>query len=88
MRILTIGALLIIALIQIGCATDSAQGKNDELPVGCLVKPDPGPCHAAQTKFYYDYRDDRCKPFKHGGCDGRIPFQTLNECAQYCVSGG
>ncbi|AHF03802.1 proteinase inhibitor I4 serpin [Marichromatium purpuratum 984] len=76
--------LLLMAALLAGCATQPSLDTNKELPVGCLAKPDPGPCRAAQTRFFYDYRDNRCKPFRYGGCEGRVPFETLAECRSFC----
>ena len=87
MRLLTTFAVFAIASSLSGCGSRHALSNQDELPVECLAKPEPGSCHAAQTKFYYDYREDRCKPFVYGGCKGRVPFQTMKDCSQYCVSG-
>jgi hypothetical protein len=86
-RLLTILAFFAIASTLSGCGSVHALSNQDELPVECLTKPDPGSCHAAQTKFYYDYREDRCKPFVYGGCAGRVPFQTMKDCSRNCVSG-
>lgn len=87
MRFLTIPTLLAIPLILTGCGAGGALNKQDELPVRCLEKPDPGPCRAALIKFFYDYREDRCQPFQYGGCKGRVPFDTLQQCVQECVAG-
>ncbi len=86
--ILKILPIFAMTLLQSGCGGNQSPNKSDELPIGCLVKPDPGSCRAAQTKFYYDYRDDQCKPFTYNGCHGRIPFQTLQDCREQCIAGG
>ncbi|NKN32561.1 BPTI/Kunitz domain-containing protein [Marichromatium bheemlicum] len=76
--------LLLASVCMAGCAAQPRIDTSKELPVGCLAKPDPGPCRAAQTRFFYDYRDNRCKPFRYGGCKGRVPFETLAECRSFC----
>lgn len=86
MRVFIIPVLVAIALT--GCtAGSSAIHTSDALPVDCLVKPNHGPCQSAETRFYYDYRDDRCKAFTYGGCKGRIPFRTQKECSEHCIAG-
>jgi hypothetical protein len=68
-----------------GCAGGSAlHATVDELPVACVVKPDPGACGGSEVRYFYDYRDDRCKPFRYGGCGGSAPFQTLQGCLDFC----
>jgi hypothetical protein len=49
-----------------------------------VAKPDPGGCRGHYRKFYFDYRDNRCKAFVHSGCGGRVPFETLEDCVNYC----
>ncbi|MBV5309895.1 BPTI/Kunitz domain-containing protein [Chromatium okenii] len=86
MRVFVIPVLF--AVILTGCnAGNSLQNSNNGLPVDCLIKPNPGSCRAKETRFYYDYRDNRCKPFIYSGCKGRIPFQTQKECSDHCLSG-
>jgi hypothetical protein len=47
---------------------------------GCSLEPDPGPCRALITKYYYDKNEEKCKSFSWGGCQGSVPFETLEEC--------
>ncbi|QVL49131.1 MAG: proteinase inhibitor I4 serpin [Thiocapsa sp.] len=77
-------ALVILMAGLAGCGGTPTGAGSDELPVGCLVKPDPGACRSNQLGFYYDYRDDRCKAFSYGGCAGRVPFPTLQRCLEFC----
>ncbi len=60
----------------------------DSLHVSCLVRPDPGPCRAAKPAYYYDYQTDSCRQFLWGGCEGRVPFETLEQCLRMCKGGG
>ncbi|MFH1408686.1 MAG: BPTI/Kunitz domain-containing protein [Nanoarchaeota archaeon] len=48
----------------------------------CSLAPDPGPCKAAMERFYYNGR--RCTTFTWGGCDGMVPFETLESCLETC----
>jgi hypothetical protein len=59
-------------------------GIRDDLPVACVVTPGTGSCRGNQVGFYYDYRDDRCKPFAYGSCQGPAPFPTLQSCVDFC----
>lgn len=78
------GLVLLIGALT-GCATGKSKGAvQSDLPVTCVVMPDPGSCRGNQVGFYYDYRDDRCKPFNSGGCQGRVPFPTLQRCVEFC----
>jgi hypothetical protein len=72
-----------------GCGGGGAGGtrpvdNKEELPVTCLTRPDPGTCRGSQQKYFYDYRDNRCKSFSYGGCGGRVPFESLQDCLNYC----
>ncbi len=51
----------------------------------CSLVPDPGNCEAAIPKYYYDPEDGECKKFIWGGCDGVVPFHTLEDCRS-CLS--
>lgn len=76
--------MLAVALGLAGCASRGTLDPATELPVSCMAKPDPGPCRAVLTRYYYDYRDNRCKPFAYGGCQGRVPFESARECIEFC----
>ncbi len=78
-------ALAILIGTLTGCAGGIAKGATKaDLPVSCVVTPVSGSCRGSQVGFYYDYRDDRCKPFSYGGCQGRVPFPTLQRCVEFC----
>jgi hypothetical protein len=48
----------------------------------CDLEPDPGPCFAAFRKYYFDKEEQQCKEFIWGGCDGIVPFDTLEDCRE------
>lgn len=74
MKNLSGGLLLLIILA-------SCQG--DETRSGrCNLTPDPGPCKALFPKYYFDKSEGKCNEFSWGGCDGVVPFDTLEECKQ------
>lgn len=62
---------------------------NEEKPIlvydRCELLPDAGPCEAAFPKYYFDPETKTCKEFLWGGCDGVVPFETIEEC-QECQS--
>ena len=72
----TAAVLFILSLTQ--CKDDCI--KSDR----CKLEPDAGPCYATITRYYYDKDAKQCKPFIYGGCDGVVPFETLEECRKGC----
>uniref|UniRef100_A0A034WTW0 Kunitz domain-containing protein 1 n=1 Tax=Rhipicephalus microplus TaxID=6941 RepID=A0A034WTW0_RHIMP len=51
----------------------------------CLGKPDPGPCHASITRYYYDNVTSTCKEFTYGGCQGNYNnYETVEQCKASC----
>jgi hypothetical protein len=46
----------------------------------CQLEPDPGFCRAYLKKYYFDKTEKKCKEFIWGGCDGIVPFDTMEEC--------
>ena len=76
----------ILALLLGGCSGPEVQ--SNDLPVHCLDAPEPGPCGKRVLRYYYDYRYDRCRTFHYGGCQGHVPFETLEDCEKTCVASG
>ena len=58
----------------------SSCSENCESTAKCQWDPDPGECKAAFTKFYFDQETGQCREFIWGGCNGTVPFDTLEEC--------
>ncbi|KKQ37129.1 MAG: Proteinase inhibitor I2 [Candidatus Woesebacteria bacterium GW2011_GWA1_37_7] len=50
----------------------------------CYMNPDVGPCKALFKRYYYDINDSKCKEFTWGGCNGVVPFETIEECQTLC----
>ncbi|MFN8356781.1 MAG: BPTI/Kunitz domain-containing protein [Spirosomataceae bacterium] len=50
------------------------------LPPACQLAPEAGPCYALHKRYYYDKNEKRCKEFTWGGCEGVVPFETLEAC--------
>lgn len=51
----------------------------------CNEIPQTGPCKASISKYYFDNNTKECRSFIWGGCDGNVPFQTMNECSDSCL---
>ncbi|MDD9887003.1 MAG: BPTI/Kunitz-type proteinase inhibitor domain-containing protein [Candidatus Marinimicrobia bacterium] len=58
--------------------------KPDQLPMECYLKPETGPCDAYFPRYYYDQKEGECKEFIWGGCQGVVPFETMEECKRSC----
>lgn len=58
-----------------------ASCSSDDTP-RCELIPRSGPCEAAIPRYYFDQDEQRCKEFLWGGCDGVVPFETLEECLE------
>jgi hypothetical protein len=71
---------LIFLSILIACQNDESFGENCEKSYNCDLIPDPGYCRAAIPRYYFDKKEGKCKEFIWGGCDGVVPFKTLEEC--------
>jgi hypothetical protein len=56
---------------------------RDEDPQ-CLKKPDPGPCKGMFESYYFDQKAKSCQTFFWGGCQGTVPFKTLQDCEKIC----
>ena len=74
-------ATLLIALFTLaGC-----QGRH--LPDACYVKPSSGQCKASFMRYWYDEGPRTCRAFIWGGCDGSVPFETMDACHAQCMPG-
>ena len=83
----TLIAILIVfvGFIFNGCSANNEVIKQ-EIPKDsrCSLKPETGPCKALFKKFYFDKISATCKEFVWGGCEGIVPFETLEECRGMC----
>ena len=50
----------------------------------CTLKPETGNCKASIPRLYFDQDKKECKQFIWGGCDGVVPFATMEECSKQC----
>jgi hypothetical protein len=75
---------LTLAPMLAGCGSHGDLEPGGELPVSCIAHTGWGSCAGAAGKFYYDYRDNRCKPATGYGCAGRTLFDSKERCSRYC----
>ena len=70
-----------LSMIAIGLFLTLACSKDDcERPKQCKQDPDPGPCEAYIPAYYFDEDEGKCKEFIYGGCDGNVPYETMEAC--------
>ncbi|KAF1752814.1 hypothetical protein GCK72_019369 [Caenorhabditis remanei] len=51
----------------------------------CSLERSAGPCTDSISMWYYDSKDDDCKPFTYGGCRGnQNRFVSKDQCQQSC----
>jgi hypothetical protein len=81
-RCAIVASLLALLLVACGATPESSTG--EQLHVSCLEKPDTGVCRAGKPAFYYDYPTDSCQRFVWGGCGGKVPFQSMDQCVKTC----
>ncbi len=62
----------------IGCT------QPDPLDDDCYLIPETGPCEALIPRYFYDQDAGICKEFIWGGCDGVVPFETMEDCKRGC----
>jgi len=79
-------ALFFAALALTGFACKNSDETNKPRADGerCTLTPEIGPCRAAMQRFYFDADADECRSFTWGGCQGVVPFETLEACKQSC----
>ena len=57
-----------------------------ELNAACRKKPDRGPCKGIFESYYFESSSHSCKKFIWGGCQGEVPFRTLQDCQKTCIT--
>ena len=50
----------------------------------CGAEPEEGVCDAALIRYYFNQETEYCEAFIWGGCEGVVPFETLEECQLSC----
>lgn len=75
-----LATLILPALLLLsGC-----QSSGEKLPAACQLKPESGHCRAAFERYWFDPQSGTCQAFIWGGCQGVVPFETLQDCQQTC----
>ena len=75
--------IIVLFFIISGCTQSIANNVSSER---CSLKPETGNCRAAIRKYYFDKPLGFCRTFIWGGCEGVVPFETLNDCKSVCTS--
>ena len=75
----TIDVFDIILLVDLALA-------GNQLPEACYLEPDAGPCDGYFPRYYFDQDEQECQEFIWGGCEGVVPFETLEDCGEACSS--
>jgi hypothetical protein len=71
-------------MLSESCNRKNAQSNEAKIDPACMLEPETGPCKAAFERYYYDQEEKTCKMFLWGGCNGVVPFETLEECQKKC----
>lgn len=82
--VLAIVAILIVLLVIFGVRELSGYSVKGLDQNRCFVTPESGPCTDGKEKYYYDVDSNSCKSFVWGGCQGKVPFDNLEECKKIC----
>lgn len=72
------------AAVLLNTALKESSGKEVDLTARCKMKPDHGPCMALFHAGYYDELVRTCRTFTYGGCNGTVPFETVEACRKVC----
>ncbi|MBT3479349.1 MAG: proteinase inhibitor I4 serpin [Candidatus Marinimicrobia bacterium] len=70
--------IIVIPLLLMAC------NKDDPQDDACFLIPETGPCEALIPRYYYDQDEGKCKEFTWGGCEGVVPFKTMEACKSAC----
>ena len=67
---------------------DFIQCQWDDLVIiqNCDLLPEVGPCDAAIPIYYFNQENNQCEEFLWGGCNGIVPFMTLEDCQNSCTN--
>lgn len=81
--------LVLMVLASAEAKEPAASGPAGQTPkelgfIKCGIKPEVGPCKALFERYYYDEKSKTCRRFFWGGCQGVVPFETMEECERTC----
>lgn len=82
------GSPWILPMADVLAKTAAKEFADPSATERCKLRTDPGPCKGLFEKFYYDAEKNRCAVFFYGGCQGVVPFDTLEECEDLCLNSG
>ncbi len=74
----------VMMILLAGTLLSACQSASSSLPPACTLKPESGKCRAAHTRYWFDADSGSCRAFIWGGCEGVVPFETLEQCQQTC----
>ena len=60
------------------------QWSNLSISDNCMLLPNVGICDAAISIYYFNSLTLQCEETYWGGCDGVVPFWTLDDCLNAC----
>lgn len=83
MKRTTILCLALLCLFA-GLSATRTQANASDDSARCSLAPDPGPCKGLFEIYYYDAQSRSCRPSFYGGCQGVVPFETLEQCQAAC----
>jgi Kunitz/Bovine pancreatic trypsin inhibitor domain len=72
--------IILFGAIVVLTTTSNCTKLNEECQTKCSQVGETGSCKALFKKYYFDKTEKKCKEFIWGGCEGVVPFQTLEEC--------
>lgn len=69
------------SFVLFGCQIECVENTEaNNCQTNCSKSPQDGPCYAAIPKYYFNREKMRCDTFIWGGCNGVVPFETLDAC--------
>ncbi len=74
--------MMLCILIATSCCDDGVIVEPVYSCNKCELEPMAGNCYAYFPKYYFDKEENKCKEFIWGGCEGVVPFETLEECEE------
>lgn len=75
------------AALYLNTLLKKSKGQEVDLRKRCRMEPDGGPCKAIFDAGYYDGAAKTCRTFIYGGCNGTVPFETVEACRKVCEDG-
>ena len=76
--------VVVAIAVLISYTSDKLPNQQSDLDAQCKLEPETGPCEAFFISYYFDQQESACKEFVWGGCQGVVPFETLEECQEVC----